>query len=129
MTTHWTPERGVLFVRHLLDPGRSDVSFGYADGAQTGSALSYRSIARIHNWRGEPSFGGWVDTAEGQMDHTGSGAAIVRRYAEVDDVEALTRLWSSRVPNEEWAESVASEAGLSDESKAMVARVVGRAKD
>lgn len=118
----WTPPLGVLFVRFLIAPWSNEVSFGYAD--DTNDPKHYRSIARIRDWSSGPDFGGNVDFAKGNVDTNVAVSTIVRRVAGSDDVEALLKLWDSRIAIPEWAESVASARGLCDKSKAMVAEAV-----
>lgn len=118
----WTPPLGMLFVRMLVAPWTQETQFGYPDDASRPS--HYRTVARIYNWRGEPDFGGWVSGDKGNVCRSAAGAAIVRRIADRDDIEALVRLWQHRCTVEEWARDVAEyEPALCAESKAMVAEV------
>ena len=116
----WTPPPGVLFVRFLVSPWNNEVEFAYVDDAKDPS--HHRSIARIRNWQGGPYFGGSVECAKGNHDHAGTGAAIVRRVADADDVEALFRLWQSHVAVSEFMASVGDDRGLCPESKALIRR-------
>lgn len=118
----WTPPLGVLFVRMLVAPWTKETQFAYADDAARPS--HHKSIARIHNWCGEPDFGGWTSGDKGDISHSAAGAAIVRRIVYREDIEALVRLWRHRCTVEEWARNVVQyEPKLCTESKAMVAEV------
>ena len=117
----WTPTLGVLFVRFLTAPWSHEVEFGYSDDPK--DPAHYRSIARIRNWQSEPNFGGTYDCAKGEIDRAGSGASIVRRHADRDDVEGLMLLWRHRIPLAEWMSSVESEEGLCAASKALIREV------
>lgn len=119
----WTPPLGVLYVRMLVAPWSHEVAFCYTDDAA--QPMHYRTIARIVGWRGEPDFGGWVSGDKGDVGTTGAGAAIVRRLAYREDIEALAKLWQHRVTLEEWARNVAErQPALCVESKAMIAEAL-----
>lgn len=118
----WAPPIGVLFVRIMHAPWQNDITFGYADKVDPDGICHYRSVARIRDWHAEADFGGSVDFAKGDMDHAGSGAAIVRRLATENDVAALRKLWSDRFPFAEWLEDALSREGLCEESKALLRR-------
>lgn len=117
---NWEPAVGRLFVRTHLDVYGIEIDFCVADRER-----HHQSFARIRNWRGEPYFGGWTDGIRGEMGHTGSGAAISRRYAVKDDLRALRLLWDSNVAFDEWMHSVARYDWMHADDHEMIRRVMG----
>lgn len=119
----WSPTPGRLIVRQMLTLSAMEVNFDYRlaptpyDGPST-----YKSIARIRDWVGMPDFGGSVECIKSEADETGGGNFVVRRYAYMEDLLALRRLWGkSARPFVDWIETVLDEADALDmESRLML---------
>lgn len=122
MDTPWKPPIGQLIVRIALSPEANVTEFCYRPGHPE---RHLSPVARICNWRGEPTAGDYADGASGHWYLTGSGTAILRRAADPGDIEALFRLWGSRITIADWLEQV-ERTDIAAESKAMIARVYAR---
>jgi hypothetical protein len=120
----WVAPMGRLYVRQHLSPEMHEMQLGYARAE--GLPTSYRTIARIVNWRAEPQFGGWICTVPGPMGHSVAGSAIVRRIADDADIDAVVRLWSSTVTIDEWLRSVRREPMLVTNEKDRIERIAAQ---
>ena len=125
----WQPPIGRLYVRHLLDADRYEVELCFATGHSPTGSVDYAQLARITRWQAGPYFGGGIDCAKGQRDHTGAGGMVVRWMAYDNDLAAFVRLWADdRTTVGAWALQAAAVAGLDAGDASRLLRVMAAAK-
>lgn len=119
----WSPTPGRLIVRQMLTLSTLEVNFDYrlAPAPYNGPS-AYNSIARIRDWVGMPDFGRSVECIKSEAEETGGGNFVVRRYAYMEDLLALRRLWGKDArPFGEWIKTVLDEDdALDTESRLML---------